>query len=102
MSKIVSVAIDEETFVRLEQAMQVEAAKLGVGEITRSVFLRGVLLRGLDSPASLFDQGFLEGYRAGFTAVLRHFQKTIGEVIADPTRVLGMRDVGVTNESEGG
>jgi hypothetical protein len=95
--KTISVQVDDETFVRIDHALEVAGARDGVGRVAKSVFLRRLIQRGLDDPRPLFDQGFIEGYRAGFAATMRTFQDSIGKMLADPSAILGLRDVGMSS-----
>lgn len=95
MPRTVSVQLDDETALRLEHALLAAGASVGVQRLSKSLFLRRLIARGLDDPRPLFDQGFLEGYRAGFAATMRHFQTVFAEVMADPSKVAGLQEMGM-------
>lgn len=90
VSRTISVQIDDELFIRLENAMQIAAAELGVPRVSKSVFLRRLLAMALEDPKPLFDQGWMEGYYAAFAAAMRSIANTLSEISADPSRVRGL------------
>jgi hypothetical protein len=88
--RTISVAVDDELFIRLDHAIASEAARLGVPKIAKSLYLRRLIARGLDDPRPMFDQGYLEGFRAGFAATMRHVAGSLQDLIKDPSKVDGL------------
>lgn len=98
MARTVSIALDDELYIRIEHAMRAEAVRLGVGRVAKSVFLRELIARGIDDPRPPFSRGWLEGYRTAFAAAMRYITTALSELGADPSKQLpGIHGIGMSS-----
>jgi hypothetical protein len=97
--KTLSVQIDDELYIQWQHALRNAAVELGVHAVSPSVVLRRLITEFCGSQRVPFDAGWLEGYKAGFGAVMRVFQDTLRRVAADPEAVPGL-GIGMTSPHE--
>lgn len=96
VARTISVQVDDETFVRLEHAIQTASDAIGM-RVSKSVFLRQLVARGLDDPRPLFDRGFIEGYMAAFGASMRTIAENLQRIAADPSQIPGLLGLGMAS-----
>jgi hypothetical protein len=78
--KTISVAVDDEMYLQFQHALLATAATLGVDRISPSVVLREIINRFIAAPQAPFDAGWMEGYRAGYAAVMRVTMNALHEL----------------------
>jgi hypothetical protein len=94
--KTISVQVDEETFIKVNHALQNAIDQTGM-TISKSLFLRRLLAKALEDPTPLIDQGYVEGYRAAFAAALRTISASLRGIADDPSQIPGLQGLGMSS-----
>lgn len=88
--KTMSFQVDDETYILIEHALSAQAVHAGVSRISKSVFLRRLIHLALGDPRTPFDQGFIEGYRAGVMTALNKIGENLSKFSMDPQTILDL------------
>lgn len=84
MAKVLSVALDEETWLQFQHGLRQAAAELGVEKVTTSVLIRQLINQWLGGPRAPFTDGWLEGYKAAYGEVMRVVQNSLAGLAEAP------------------
>jgi hypothetical protein len=97
--KTLSFAVDDELYLQWQHTLGVIAAQTGVQAVSSSLVLREMLRRMVVAPAPPFEAGWMEGYKAGYGAVMQTAQRALHELSQNPLGANGL-GVGLTPDGD--
>ena len=94
--KTLSFGVDDELALQFSHALSQIAAQMGVAKVSTSVILRRLIQGLVADPRPPFEAGWMEGYQAGYGAVMSVMLRALNELKENPTGISGL-GVGLTS-----
>lgn len=90
MAKTLCTVVDDELLLKFGHACSQIAAAMGIPRISTSVVLRQLIRQAINDQRVPFDVGWVEGYQAGYSAVLIAAQEAINALPKNPAQDAGI------------